>query len=237
MKKIIAFIIVLGLYLAYDHYNSKEKIPDEGNTEKESTFSYLALGDSYTIGESVSIDNRYPNQLVNRLSKVGFITDSATIIAKTGWTTDELKAGIVERNIEGNTYDLVTLLIGVNNQYRGRNTENFRKEFIDLLKQAIAFAGGNPEKVIVISIPDWGVTPFAADRDAQQIAIEIDAYNAIKKEEAEALNVAFVDITPISRNAKNRPKLVAKDGLHPSDTMYKEWVNKVYPIALKILEK
>ncbi|WP_462280326.1 SGNH/GDSL hydrolase family protein [Salinivirga cyanobacteriivorans] len=191
------------------------------------TMKYLALGDSYTIGERVSEQERFPVQLVDTLRAYGLDVNDPEIIATTGWTTDELAAGIEEANITG-PYDLVTLLIGVNNQYRGRSVENFREEYVELLEQAIAFAGGHPEKVVVISIPDWGVTPFAEGRDREQIAQEIDAYNAAKMEETMEKGVSFINVTPISRQAAEQPELIAEDGLHPSGAMYKLWVDLMF---------
>jgi len=177
---------------------------------------YLALGDSYTIGESVAPAERFPNQLARELG-IG----EPQIIAKTGWTTDELDAAIDAAEPKG-PYDLVTLLIGVNNQYRGRDAEEYRKQFVALLQRAIGFAGGDPKKVIVVSIPDWGVTPFAANRDRAKIAREIDHFNAINLEEAARAGARYVDITPISR--RDDPSLIASDGLHPSGKQYAEWV-------------
>jgi lysophospholipase L1-like esterase len=179
----------------------------------------LALGDSYTIGESVPEAERFPNQLARQLGIA-----APQIIAKTGWTTDELNVAIDAANVTG-TYDLVTLLIGVNNQYRGRDAEEYRREFAALLQRAIAFAGGDPGKVIVVSIPDWGVTPFAEGRDRAKIAAEIDRYNAINREEAQRAGARYADITPISR--RNDPALVAPDGLHPSGKQYGEWVRVI----------
>jgi len=126
-------------------------------------------------------------------------------------------------------YDLVTLLIGVNNQYRGRSVENYRNEFVPLLQQAIEFSGGNPERVIVVSIPDWGVTPFAEGRDREQIAKEIDQYNRVNKEESSKAGTGYVDVTPVSREAASDSKLVAEDGLHPSGKMYARWVALLIP--------
>ena len=180
---------------------------------------YLALGDSYTIGESVAEAERFPVQLARKL-KAG----DPTIIAKTGWTTDELNAAIDAANPQG-PYDLVTLLIGVNNQYRGRSADEYRTQFAALLQRAIGFAGGNASKVIVVSIPDWGVTPFAKDRDRAKIAREIDQFNAINREEAAKAGARYADITPISRRAD--ASLVAGDGLHPSGKQYAEWVNVI----------
>jgi lysophospholipase L1-like esterase len=199
------------------------------------TIRYLALGDSYTIGESVSPAERWPEQLARQLQEDNFTT-AATIIARTGWTTDELWDGIQAQTITP-PYDLVSLLIGVNNQYRGRSPDEYRGQFRFLLHKAIEYAGGDAGRVIVVSIPDWGVTPFAEGRDRAQIAAEIDAFNAINKEEAEEAGVHYVDITPYSRTAKDDPALIASDGLHPSGKMYAGWAEMILPVALEILNQ
>ena len=198
------------------------------------TFTYLALGDSYTIGESVDSALRWPVQLTEGLRSEGVGLGDPAIIARTGWTTDELTRGIVESGAAG-PYDQVSLLIGVNNQYRGRDLEEFRTQFLDLLSQATAFAGGDAGRVLVLSIPDWGVMPFAEGRDRAQIAGEIDAFNQIKSVESERAGVWFVDITEISREAAADPSLVAGDGLHPSGAMYARWVEAALPVARGIL--
>jgi lysophospholipase L1-like esterase len=208
-----------------------------------STLRYLALGDSYTIGESVEESERWPNQLASLLGSSPQFTKSiggieggefeVTIIAKTGWTTDELWEGIQARKVSP-PYDLVSLLIGVNNQYRGRSIEEYREQFVFLLNKAIEYAGGDANKVIVLSIPDWGVTPFAKDRDAFQIAKEIDAFNAINKEETEKANAHYIDVTPISRQAVHDLSLIASDGLHPSGKMYALWADLALQTVLKI---
>jgi lysophospholipase L1-like esterase len=131
---------------------------------------------------------------------------------------------------------MVSLLIGVNNQYRGRDIQEYREGFVFLLNKAIEYAGGDAKRVIVFSIPDWGVTPFAAGRDGNQIAAEIDAFNQVNLEEAEKAGVHYVDVTPVSRLAKNDPALIAGDGLHPSGRMYAEWAASALPIALEILK-
>ena len=193
--------------------------------------TFLALGDSYTIGESVSPADRFPNQLA-RLLKI----QDPVIIARTGWTTDELDRAIDAAKPQG-PFDLVTLLVGVNNQYRGRSADEYRLQFDALLKRAIGFAGGRPGRVVVVSIPDWGVTPFAAGRDAKTIAEEIDRFNAINRRAAQSAGARYVDVTPISRRAAADRSLVAKDGLHPSARMYKEWVEVILPVARAALEK
>lgn len=190
--------------------------------------TYLALGDSYTIGEAVQANESFPYQLVAQLKAHNLNVQTPKVIAKTGWTTDELQAAIKEANLQ-TSFDVVTLLIGVNNQYRGYSQTTYRKEFKTLLQTALAFAGQNKKHVFVVSIPDWGVTAFGKNsgRNIQTIAQEIDAFNAINKEESLALGVSYTDITPASRNALTDASLVASDGLHPSGKMYGEWAIKV----------
>ncbi len=195
---------------------------------------FLALGDSYTVGESVAENKRWPNQLATMLSEKNIQTD-VTIIARTGWTTSELWQGLQSNQPQG-VYDLVSLLIGVNNQYRGYDINEYREEFRFLLEKAIEYSGGRPEHVVVLSIPDWGVTPFASGRDRQKIAIDIDAFNLINLEESQKMGVHYVDVIPVSRDALNDPALVAGDGLHPSGKMYAEWAKLALPIAIRILE-
>jgi lysophospholipase L1-like esterase len=198
------------------------------------TIRYLVLGDSYTIGESVEEFERWPNQLADLLGANNIQAD-ATIIARTGWTVDELWEGIQADSPDG-TYDLVTLLIGVNDQYRGYPVDGYREDFHFMLGKAIEYAGGDPKRVLVLSIPDWGVTPFAAGGDRDRIAKEIDRFNAINREETENAGAHYVDITPISRDAINDPSLIAPDGLHPSGKMYSMWAEAVLPVALEILK-
>ena len=197
---------------------------------------FLALGDSYTIGESVDAAERWPVQLAKRLRDKGVSMEDPLIIATTGWTTDELATGIAQRNPQG-PFDLVSLLIGVNNQYRGRDLPEYRQEFVSLLEQAIALAGGQPQRVIVLSIPDWGVTPFAANRHRETVSGEINAFNAVNAEEAARVGARYVDITPISRQGAADPDLLAGDGLHPSGKMYTAWTELVLPEALAAVEK
>ena len=195
---------------------------------------YLALGDSYTIGESVEPAVRWPNQLCGKLRESGIDIGEPQIIARTGWTTDELSGAIDKGNPRG-PFQLVTLLIGVNNQYRGRSVEEFREQFDALLQRAIGFAGDDSRRVIVVSIPDWGCTPFARDRDRAKISDEIDAFNQVCRNETAAANARFVDITAISRRVPREPSLCAGDGLHPSGAMYSEWVMLILPEAKSIL--
>jgi lysophospholipase L1-like esterase len=197
---------------------------------------YLALGDSYTSGESVSADDRWPVQLAHRLKEQGIDLGEPQIIATTGWTTDELSAGIDAANPTG-PYQLVTLLIGVNNQYRGRDAEEYRTQFKALLQRSIGFAAGNANHVIVLSIPDWGVTPFADGQDRARIGRQIDQFNSINREETARAGALYVDITPESRTASTQPALIADDGLHPSPQMYAQWVNLTAPIARDALKQ
>ncbi len=198
----------------------------------DKTYTFLALGDSYTIGEGVPENERWPVLLVTALMANGLDVDSPMIIAKTGWTTAELKTGIEQANPQG-TFDLVSLLIGVNNQYRGPSRgytqEAYRQEFAALLQQAIGFAGGKPDGVFVVSIPDYSVTPFVSQNNKERVAREIDEYNAINREEAGHAGVSYFDITPISRSAAIDPSLNAPDNLHPSGKMYKQWVGLMLP--------
>jgi lysophospholipase L1-like esterase len=195
---------------------------------------YLALGDSYTIGESVDEAERWPNQLADFLKAGGIPTDVA-IIARTGWTTNELGDGIQAQRVNP-PYDLVSLLIGVNNQYRGYSIDQYREQFTFLLNRSIEYAGGNPKRVIVLSIPDWGVTPFARGQDGVQIAKGIDAFNSINREETNKAGAYYVDVTAVSREAAYDSSMTASDGLHPSGKLYVEWAKLAYLAALKALE-
>jgi len=198
--------------------------------------SYLALGDSYTIGEKVDSSQRWPVQLAEKITNLGLEIRAPEIIAVTGWTTDELLEGIGASGIKG-TYGLVSLLIGVNNQYRGLSAEEFRKEFRKLLDVSLRFAAGREKRVIVLSIPDWGVMPFARGRDRKKIADEIDRFNEIKRQETEKKGVRFFNITDISRRADTDPSLIASDGLHPSGKMYRLWVEKIAAETMETLRR
>jgi len=194
--------------------------------------SFLALGDSYTIGEAVRETDRWPVQLVARLREHGVTLDAPRIVATTGWTTDELSAAMDDTTFAP-PYSLVTLMIGVNNQYRGRDLSEYRVQFDALLVRAIRLAGGDATRVIVLSIPDWGATPFGHDsgRDPAQISAQIDAFNAAARAETSARGAAWVDVTPVSREVAHDSTLAAQDGLHPSATMYARWVDLVLPVA------
>ncbi len=192
---------------------------------------FLALGDSYTIGESVAATERWPVQLMRRLQAEGYALDEPRIIARTGWTTGELLAAIAREAPQG-PYDLVSLLIGVNNQFRGGS----RAEFAELVDQAVSLAGGDPQRVVVLSIPDYGATPFGRS-DSERIGREIIAFNAVNFGESARLGTGYVDVTPISRQAADDGALIARDGLHPSAKMYAAWADLALPIARALFDQ
>ncbi len=198
----------------------------------QSAFRYLALGDSYTIGESVEPDERWPVQLARQLENSGRSFVDVQIVARTGWTTSELAQGVDGADPAG-PFDLVTLLIGVNNQFRDLDLDEYRTEFEALVDRAIGFAGGDPSRVVVVSIPDWGVTPFAAGLPSDVITTEIDAFNTVGEDGASRAGAHWVDITGVSRS--DEPGLVADDGLHPSGAQYQAWVNLILPVALQAM--
>jgi lysophospholipase L1-like esterase len=210
MKEIVFLLFILATTNAMTQ--TKEK-------------KFLALGDSYTIGESVAENERWPVQLVAALNKNGKRFAAPKIIATTGWRTDDLKAAIKKEN-PPRDWDLVSLLIGVNNQYQGRSVADYAPEFEELLNMAIEFAGGDKSKVFVVSIPDYGFTPFGKEKQ-DKISKELDEFNNINKKISEKYGVEYFYITEISRRGLDEPALVATDGLHPSDKMYAEWVRLI----------
>jgi len=198
--------------------------------------TYLALGDSYTIGEGVAEPNRWPLQLARTLRAQGVPLDDPRIIATTGWTTDELSSALDAAEPLGH-WDFVSLLIGVNNQYRGRSAADYAREFTGLLSRALGYASNRAERVLVLSIPDWGVTPFALaqGQDRTRIADELDAFNAAARATCALRGVAFVDVTGVSRALGGAPTMLTDDGLHPSAAMYGEWTQLALPVAKKLL--
>ena len=190
---------------------------------------YLALGDSYTIGEGVADGERWPQLWAAALAKIGNDVAPPRLLARTGWTTDELAAAMDAAEPLGH-WDLVSLLIGVNDQYRGRGAEEFAANYAPLLRRAIALAGDRPTHVLALSIPDWGVTAFAtaSGRDRNGIAAQIDAFNAVARAECVRQGVAFLDITGLTREAGMDPAMLVDDGLHPSAAMYRAWVEKLF---------
>ena len=214
------FFLLLAIFIIA----MKKPVQDETNSRME--YSYLALGDSYTIGEQVETKDNFPNQVTALLKEKGILFETPRIIAQTGWTTDELQTAISKSALK-DKYDLVTLLIGVNNQYRGRKVEEYIPGFESLLKQAIQFAGNDTGHIIVLSIPDWGVTPFAEGRDREQIAREIDQFNSANETIAKKYNVHYINVTESTREAVSDKSLLASDGLHPSAKEYGRWAKKV----------
>jgi lysophospholipase L1-like esterase len=208
--------------------------PDE---ERGGEMRFLALGDSYTIGEGVADGGRWPERLAGLLRERGIGIGDPRIIARTGWTTDELDAAIDEARPEG-PHALVTLLIGVNNQYRGRPLDEYATQFGAFLERAVDFAGGRAARVLVLSIPDWGRTRFGREsgRDLARVAHELDAFNAAARAICERRGVAFVDIAPVSREHGGEAEMTADDGLHPSRAMYALWMRRALPVAKALLE-
>jgi lysophospholipase L1-like esterase len=193
---------------------------------------YLALGDSYTIGEQVAFKDNFPSQLVQRLRTDRLEVTDPVIIATTGWTTDELQAAIREQNLQ-ETFSFVSLLIGVNNQYRGRPADQYAMEFSQLLDQAIVFANGQSQHVFVLSIPDWGVTPFAEGKDRSKIAEEIEEYNKAAREITVARRSHFIDITDSTRANSGKEEYLVADQLHPSALEYTIWADRLAKAVLQ----
>jgi lysophospholipase L1-like esterase len=213
-------------------------MPDviKGDTTMTNSRSYLALGDSYTIGEAVPLTQSFPYQLIDLLASSKIPTAHPTIIATTGWTTDNLINAIAHSGVTDKKYDIVTLLIGVNDQFQGLSQGNYRTKFVQVLHTAIDFANGDTSRVFVLSIPDYGVTPFAGGRDGV-IGPLIDQFNTINKAESQKAGVNYLDITDISRNAANDGSLIAADGLHPSAKMYAQWVQRLESLVAARLKK
>jgi lysophospholipase L1-like esterase len=234
----ILVIILLGVsFFAVDINNYFE---NEKSTNSASKYKFLALGDSYTIGKNVEINETWPEQLILRLNSMNIFMDNVTIVAHSGWSTSELLKRL-DFNWDNNfnpinpPYDLVTLMIGVNNQFRDKNITEFKSELIELMNRAIRFANNNASKVIVLSIPDWGATPFADGRDKDKIASEIDIFNLVILEQSKLLGIIYVDVTTISRTASNDATLLSEDNLHPSGKMYNLWVELLVPYVKNIL--
>ena len=236
-KKLVQLILLVALTACTAVTPIPDKIPTPSPTQEAAampTIRYLALGDSYTIGEKVAERNRWPNQLAKLLEQEG-IRAEVTFIARTGWTVDELWEGIQANPPEG-TYDLVTLLIGVNDQFRDHPIEGYSEDFRFMLGKAVEYAGGDPGRVIVLSIPDWGSTPYAASGTyTEPISQKIDAFNAVNLEETRSAGAHYVEVTTISRMAMDDFELIAVDRLHPSGKMYAMWAEKVLPVAQEIL--
>lgn len=224
----IKLSLVIMLILACTTQEELTPIVNEVDAKKTKQLNYLALGDSYTVGESLAAKKSFPKQLEKRLEDNLNIKIQTKIIAQTGWRTDNLINGIDAAELE-TSYDFVTLLIGVNNQFQGTPFSVYEKEFPELLASAIKFADNTPSQVVIVSIPDWSFTPFGSNRDEENISKEIDMYNAFAKLKAEESKVKFIEITDITREGLDKPELVAGDGLHPSEEAYKLFVDRIAP--------
>lgn len=231
----ILFLQINILFFLLSGCNGDVKNAETSRPSPEiESISYLALGDSYTIGTGINPEQSWPYQLRDSLQTRDLPIEETEIIAVNGWTTTDLKNGISDAKPDS-TYDLVSLLIGVNNQYQGLEVDVYRTEFKELLEQAIALAGSDSENVFVVSIPNYGVTPFAEARNPSEIGREIQMYNDIAKEITSEYNIPFLDITPISELAAEDSSLIAPDNLHPSAKMYAMWVKKMLPKVTQIL--
>ncbi|MEY5041125.1 MAG: hypothetical protein RLZZ414_667 [Bacteroidota bacterium] len=236
----IYFVFLLVLSCSkekLDNINTTNSLTNnnDSNTVVKPKIKYLALGDSYTIGQGVSINDNYPNQLVNKLIDNGLELDELKIIATTGWSTDDLLQNIYRSSLDSN-YNLVSVLIGVNNQFRKIDTSVYKTQLIEIIEQAIVYAGNKSENVIALSIPDYWYTPFGQNYP-DKTSDEIDWYNTYKKQICAKYKIKYYNITPISRRGLEEPELVATDNLHPSEKMYALWVNELYKDVLEILKK
>ena len=199
----------------------------------KNTSKFLALGDSYTIGQSVEINERWPVQFLKELKTSTSAIDTLQIIAQTGWRVDQLNEAMNNSDLEA-PYGLVSLLIGVNNQYQGQKANSFKPEFIEILERSLKLVDNRKERLFVVSIPDWGASPYGATLNRTQISKEIDEFNSVLKEESEKRGIRYFNITTISRRALTDNSLIASDRLHPSGKMYKLWVDKIIPVISKI---
>ncbi len=232
-NSIILFALVILFSCSKNNSVAQTMIPDPNVNDTSKT--YLALGDSYTIGESVNVNERFPNQTAELLRLQNISIATPLIIGVTGWTTRNLIDALNASPPKSN-YSLVSLLIGVNNQYQRKSIEEYKTEFTELVNRSIGYAGNRKSRVFVLSIPDYSVTPFAQGSDTARIAREIDQFNAANKTIALQLGVNYLDITPISREAKNDPALIANDGLHPSGKQYKRWAGLLAPLMKSSLQ-
>ena len=228
-------VILQDTVVNEDNNNAGSTGDNSTQNNNSNKIKYLALGDSYTIGTSVCATCNYPTQLQEKLSAEQNSNVNLDIIAQSGWNTTALIEAINNQDLS-NDFDLVTLLIGVNNQFQQRPFDVYKVEFSILLNRAIQLTNGNLNRVVVISIPDYAFTPFGQDlNDSQLVSNEIDLYNDFAKETSESKNVKFLNITDITRQGLSDPTLVASDGLHPSENAYAEFVERLLPICLKII--
>lgn len=226
-------IFYTTLLFAFACRKQTDTVPDIIPPPADTRFTWLALGDSYTIGQSVTESERFPAQTSNWLHNEGIAMQTPDYIAVTGWTTTALQNGILSASPA--PHDVVSLLIGVNDQYQRHDTTGYRQRFTTLLQRSVELARGKKEHVFVLSIPDYSVTPFAAGSDTAQIRKEIEWFNAINKEVTDQFHCAYLDITPSTREAKNDPALLASDGLHPSGKEYRKWSLLLGPLIKSVL--
>lgn len=231
MQTINKFIIFLSLIIIYSCGSTDQNMT---NNKPPRPLTYLALGDSYTIGEKVDPSDRFPSIIVEKLRAEKISIEDPKIVAITGWTTDELSAAIDKENLD-DTWDIVSLLIGVNNQYRGYPKEQYEREFNDLLNRAINFAGGYKTHVVVLSIPDYGYTPFGQTKDPEKISKELKEYNQYAQKLCTDKNILYLNITPFTEEGLSNPDYVAEDGLHPSGLMYRKWIDHYYSEIKKLI--
>jgi lysophospholipase L1-like esterase len=231
IKSIISLLVIFSITSCLNHEEEKGEM--ENNQALNKTINYLALGDSYTIGEGVEQSERWPNQLGKELEQLNYTINSIDIIARTGWTTNNLLRAI--DNSEIKEYNLVSLLIGVNNQYQGLPFSSFEMELELLLNKSIELAG-DVNRIFVVSIPDYGVTPFGKS-NSERIKDEIDKYNEYISDQCKSRNIPFINITDISRDLGDSEGALAPDNLHPSGSQYKKWVDKILPVVTGLLNK
>ncbi len=240
-------LILIFFGIALSSCSKEETVAPKSNTNTNDTtgtvtthtgpYRIMTLGDSYTIGQSVSASDRYPAQLVSKLNSKGYTFNAPKIIAQTGWTTDDL-AYFIEISGDSSKYDFVFLLIGVNDQYEGATFSNYKPKFTMLLKTALRYANNKPKNVFVISIPDYAYTPYGqGTSNPSNISSDIDLYNSVNKAVSDSCKVNYINITPISRMGINSPSLVASDGLHPSGQQYALWVDEILKKLTPMLSK
>ena len=234
MRYLSALCLFLFLFSSCGSTSEMSENGVANPSQNSSTISYLALGDSYTIGESVAESERWPVQLADKFRNDGFSVENPKIIARTGWRTDQLLEAMNEE-LDTKKYDLVSVLIGVNNQYQSRDIEQFQEELKVILQKAIAQSKTGKDDVFVVSIPDYSVTPFAENSDTEEISNEIAMFNEICQNTSANFEVKYFYITDISEEAEFNSNLIAEDGLHPSGEMYRRWVEKIYPEVKELL--
>lgn len=234
--RILHLLIILASFASctMNESVSTSLVAEMEETNEVEEFTYLALGDSYTIGQSVPVSDRWPNQLATELTNDTIAITEVKIIAQTGWTTGNLLQAIENENPEN--HDLVSLLIGVNNQFQNQDFEIFENQLEELIEKAIELAGGNKDRVFIVSIPDYGVTPFGAN-NAASIGAELDIYNEHLRLRSEFYDLPFINITEISRMLENDDQALASDGLHPSGYQYALWVTEMLPVVKDLLSE